>query len=151
MALKTFITQAVYPVSSSYFLSQLKDVEVLMDCAKPLLKYVSTDNEHPKELLEGHTYNFEAKFLSIFPIGRYSINFLKMEDKRVYSKSTFSVARQWTHYIDVEEVDENKTMCTHQVDMDAGWKTPIIYFITKLYYMNKQRKWMKRINKVNRA
>lgn len=150
MAKRSFFSQDIYPAPVGVFLSKLKRIDLLVQNAKPIIKYVRVGDDTCNEMEEGHTYIFKAKLFSIIPLGTYSIEIQKITDVSILSKTTFDIAKVWNHYVDVKAVDENHTMCTHQIDIDAGWRTSFIYWVLKIFYRNNNKKLSKTLAEVNR-
>lgn len=46
-------------------------------------------------------------------------------------------------------IDDNVTEYTDEVEIYAGWKTPIVYLWAKMFYGHRQKKWIKLLTQRN--
>lgn len=48
---------------------------------------------------------------------------------------------------ELEKLDENTTGYTDIVEIDAGWKTVLVYLWAVCFYKHRQKKWIKLLRK----
>ena len=129
--------------------SKIQDVDTLREICNPKARFVSCDNS-PLVWEEGRSFLFKLYLHKIIPIGKHTINVIKMDkvsreiDTNEYNKQVVI----WNHYIKLEEVSENITRYTDVVDLYAGIFTPLAAWWTLKFYRHRQRKWQEIAKKI---
>lgn len=123
---------------------KIQDVDTLREICKPKASFIA-GNDSPMIWEEGRTFLFNMYLHRIIPIGRHTIQVVKM-DKASGEIDTHEYNRTvtiWNHSIKMEKVSEHTTRYTDVVDLYAGRLTAIVAWWTLRFYKHRQRKWQK--------
>lgn len=122
--------------------NKIQDVNTLREICKPKASFISCDDS-PLIWEEGRSFLFKMYLHKIIPIGKHTINVVKMDkasreiDTNEYNKRVTI----WNHYIKMEELTPNQTQYTDIVDLYAGFLTSLAAWWTLRFYRHRQRKW----------
>ena len=89
------------------------------------------------------TYTFNLRLFTIIPIGRHSIRLLKIdrETNTISSDEGGLFAPIWIHHIWFRAVPGGRLAYTDEVEIDAGWRTPLVWFLANMFYRHRHRRW----------
>lgn len=124
--------------------SKIQDVDTLREVCKPKASFIFCDDS-PLIWEEGRSFLFKLFLYGIIPIGKHTINVVKMDrvsreiDTNEYNKRVTI----WNHYIKMEEVSRDIARYTDVVDLYAGCFTAMAAWWTVKLYKHRQRKWQK--------
>lgn len=127
-------------------------------CTPKLLHYVTkgimsfTPIDPPvwPDVWAAHEYEAQMRFGGFLPVGK---QILGMEYPPADGGKRFlrdnghsaSIAR-WDHLITLEPIDATHTRYTDCLDLDAGFRTPLIAAFAKQFYGYRQKRWRKLID-----
>lgn len=96
----------------------------------------------------GTVSSFKFKLFGWIPFGVHAIKVIRfgLEEGILTSETNKHVA-VWNHEITLEKLDENTTRYTDIVEIDAGWKTVLVYLWAVCFYKHRQKKWIKLLRK----
>jgi len=123
---------------------KIQDIDTLREICKPKASFISCDDS-PLIWEEGRSFLFKMYLHKVIPIGKHTINVVKMDrvsreiDTNEYNKRV----PIWNHYIKMEEISKNVTRYTDIVDLYAGLFTSLAAWWTLRFYKHRQRKWQK--------
>lgn len=122
--------------------NKIQDVDTLREICKPKASFISCDDS-PLIWEEGRSFLFKMYLHKIIPVGKHTINVVKMDkasreiDTNEYNKRVTI----WNHYIKMEELAPNQTQYKDIVDLYAGFLTSLAAWWTLRFYRHRQRKW----------
>lgn len=85
---------------------------------------------------ENRTFQFSLKLFCIIPFGTHTIHVVKFDraNYEVYTSEVNTNVPVWNHKILLKKIDNDTTEYMDEVELCAGWKTPLVYFWAKLFY-----------------
>jgi hypothetical protein len=132
------------PVARHVFWSRLTTVASLRFVCKPWIyfrycgKRPLNDRWH-----EGETFPFFLWLFKVVPLGYHSIQLEKIDPAHyaIQSRERGSVVTTWDHLITLQEIAPNETHYADEVDLYAGWLTPVVAWWSTRFYEHRQRRW----------
>lgn len=123
---------------------KIQDVNTLREICKPKASFIACDDS-PIQWKEGKTFVFKMYLHGFLPVGRHTINVVKMDktSREIDTKEYDNTVVIWNHYIKMEEISQQVTRYTDTVDLYAGCLTSITAWWTLKFYKHRQRKWQK--------
>lgn len=112
--------------------------------ASPLLSFVPVQQGGlAGEWQVGVPYPLKLYFLKFIPLGRHTIQLLKIdkETNTIVSQESGRLARVWNHTISFHEVAPGVLSYTDEIEIRASWLTPVIWLFAQLFYRHRQRRW----------
>lgn len=112
--------------------------------AAPILRFVPVDpGGFTGEWQVGPSYVLRLYFLKFIPLGRHTIQLLKIDKatNTISSRERGLLAPVWNHHIAFHAVAPGKVRYTDTIDIQAGWLTPAIWLFAQLFYRHRQRRW----------
>lgn len=88
-------------------------------------------------------YPLKLYFLKFIPLGRHTIKLVKIDRDRnlISSRESGLLAPVWNHNISFDEIDPGLVSYTDEIDIRAGWLTPLVWLFAHLFYRHRQRRW----------
>lgn len=92
---------------------------------------------------EGGSFEFRFRLFCFVPFGIHRINVVSFDNQKgIYTEESNSHVPIWSHRIILGKA-EMGTLYTDEVEIYAGWKTPIVALWAKMFYSHRQKKWIK--------
>lgn len=125
----------------------VKRSDTLHFIARLLIRFSPEDGAFP-EIWSRGDYRATMLLFAILPIGKQTIGirYPDGEEGRVLRDDGHgTMIRVWDHWIFIEpaEDDENQTVYTDRVDVDAGLLTLVVAGFARIFYAHRQRRWKK--------
>jgi len=95
------------------------------------------------EWIVGKKYDLRLYFLNFIPLGRHTIQLVKIDkaDNTISSRESGMLARVWNHDITFRETGSGKVHYTDQIEIRAGLLSPAIWLFAHIFYRHRQRRW----------
>ena len=148
MGRKVVVT-SVFETDIENIWCKIQDIETLREICKPKASFISYGNI-PPVWKEGETFYFKMFLHRFIPIGKHTINVIKIcllytsdAADEVVSNEYNKRVTIWNHYIQMEKITENVIKYTDSVELYAGYLTPLVAWWTLYFYKHRQKKWQK--------
>lgn len=123
---------------------KLLEPKSLQYVASPVLSFApAVKGALDGEWAEGKTYELNLYFLKVIPLGRHSIRLVTIDRERnaITSSESGLLAPVWNHSISFRQVGADRVSYTDEIEIRAGWLTPVIWLFAHLFYRHRQRRW----------
>ena len=94
-------------------------------------------------------YLAELLLFGWLPIGKQTlgIEFLPPEAGKFFIRDNGHSAtiKKWDHLVTLEALSDQKTRYTDQLELDAGWRTPVVGTFARYFYGYRQKRWKRLI------
>ena len=143
MGRKVVVT-SVFETDIENIWCKIQDIETLREICKPKASFISYGNI-PPVWKAGETFYFPMFLHRFIPIGKHTINVIKIDKKsrEIVSNEYNKRVTIWNHYIQMEKITENVIKYTDSVELYAGYLTPLVAWWTLYFYKHRQKKWQK--------
>ncbi len=144
MKSKTVIETSIFPASKEDIFNRLKELKTLQYVAAPLAAFSPVNGAESMVWQKGGTSVFHFKLFDFLPLGLHTIHVVEFDEAshEIYTNEANRHIREWNHRIILEEVEAGKTRYTDEVEIRAGWKTPLIYLWAKCFYKHRHKRWI---------
>ncbi len=132
------------PCSESDLWQKIIEPRSLQFVSSPVLSFLAADKGGlAGEWQVGRPYALRLYFLGVIPLGRHTIRLAKIdkETNTIVSRESGLLARVWNHAIFFHEVAPGEVSYTDEVEIEAGWLTPVVWLFAYLFYRHRQRRW----------
>jgi hypothetical protein len=112
--------------------------------ASPILSFVPVEaGVLDGEWQVGRAYPLKLYFLKFIPLGRHIIRLVKIDKDQntISSRESGLLAPVWNHNISFQEVAPGALSYTDEIEIQAGWLTPLIWLFAHVFYRHRQRRW----------
>lgn len=107
----------------------------------PLLKFLPAQpGALPERFKQGDSVTLNLYLLGFIPFGRHTIYLEHLQAGQLISRESGTFIRVWNHVIEIEATP-NGTRYRDRLEIEAGWLTPVIVFVAKLFYRHRQARW----------
>lgn len=123
---------------------KLSKPESLQFVASPMLAFAPIEpGVLGSEWETGRDYRLKLYFLKFIPLGRHTIQLVKVDREQniISSRETWLLAPVWNHNIFFEEIKPSLVSYTDEIDIRAGWLTPLVWLFAQVFYRHRQRRW----------
>ena len=145
---RTLVKTSLFPAAKETVFAKLKELHTLQYIAKPYAAFVPEDGQDNIVWEENTVFSFHFKLFCVVPLGIHTIHVISFSSSDgIYTQENNPHVPTWNHRIILEQMDQDKTKYTDEVEIGAGWKTPFIYLWAKAFYTHRQRKWIKLLNR----
>ena len=138
---------SVFPAKQSKVFALLQRFDTLVYIAKPYAKFKSIDEQTELVWEVGRSFSFFFKMFGFITLGVHVINVKEFNPANIYTNEGNPFCRVWNHRIIIKETADGKTEYTDEVEIEAGWKIPFVYWWAKAFYLHRQKKWIRLLNK----
>lgn len=127
----------------------LKELSTLQYIASPYASFKPIYNNKNLVWKENSIFKFDFKLFSLIPLGVHTIRVIKFDgdNYEIYTNESNAFVPVWNHRIILKDKGNEITEYTDEVEIDAGWKTPIVYLWARIFYSHRQKKWIRLLNK----
>jgi hypothetical protein len=132
------------PCSENELWQRIIEPGSLQFVASPILSFVpAEDCDLEGEWQVGRPYPLKLYFLKVIPLGRHTIQLVKIDKdtNTIASRESGLLARVWNHTISFREVSPGVVSYKDEIEIRAGWLTPVIWLFAQLFYRHRQRRW----------
>ena len=133
-----------FACTESELWQKLSKPDSLRFVASPLLAFTPMEpGVLDGEWETGRDYALKLYFLKFIPLGRHTIRLVTVDEDRnlISSRESGLLARVWNHDISFEEIKPGLVSYTDEIEIRAGWLTPLIWLFAHLFYRHRQRRW----------
>lgn len=133
-----------FACTESELWNKLERPESLRFVASPLLAFKPIEPASlGGEWEVGRDYPLKLYLLGLIPLGRHTIRLVKIDRDQniISSRERGLLARVWNHEISFREIQPGSVTYTDEIDIRAGWLTPLIWLFAQLFYRHRQRRW----------
>jgi ligand-binding SRPBCC domain-containing protein len=101
------------------------------------------EGEEPERLAEGETYRMRLLFFGVVPAWRHEIHIVRVDDaaREIRTEERGGPVRTWRHRIMVDEEGWGSTRYFDEIEIGAGFLTPLVALYAQLFYRYRQRRW----------
>ncbi len=94
---------------------------------------------------EKTTSRFQLKLFGFISMGTHTIQVIQFDKSSltIYTKENNKYVPVWNHKIVLRKTNDNMSFYSDEVEIYAGWKTPIVFLWSNLFYRHRQKKWLK--------
>jgi len=144
MRTKTVRRTSVFPASEQVIFEKIQKLSTLQYIAFPYAVFRPTNDEEDLIWKSGQTFEFDFRLLGFIPFGIHRINVIEFDEQSgIYTRESNSHVPVWNHRIIIEPISERKVRYTDEVEIGAGWKTPVVCLWAKMFYAHRQKKWIR--------
>lgn len=121
--------------------------------ASPLLKFNPVEpGALDGEWELGRDYRLQLYLLGLIPLGHHTIRLTRFDrdHNTIASRESGLLAHVWNHTIVFQEITPGVVHYTDEIEIQAGWLTPVIWAFAHLFYRHRQRRWTRLLRKNQR-
>jgi len=137
---------SVFPADREKIFEKIRKLETLQFIAKPYATFEPVGNMTETWKI-GSTSSYRFKLFGIIPFGIHTIHIICFDPERISSHEGNTHVPVWNHDIMMEIMDNSHTKYTDRVEIEAGWKTVLIWLWANAFYRHRQRKWINLLEK----
>lgn len=124
---RKIVVTSVFETDIENIWCKIQDIDTLREICKPKARFISYDNI-PPVWQEGETFCFRIFLHWFIPIGKHTINVIRIDKKsrEIVSNEYNKRVTIWNHYIQMKKITKNITRYTDSVELYAGYLTPLV-------------------------
>lgn len=149
MKRRTITKTSVFPAAREDVFERLKALRTLQYIAAPLASFSPLEGSAGLTWREGEDFAFRLKLFGFLPLGIHKIHVLAFDAAafQISTKESNPHVPVWNHRISLESTLAGETRYTDEVEIDAGWKTPLVCAWAKRFYAHRQKRWRKLLSR----
>lgn len=145
MKTKIVYRKSTFPADIDTVFNLLTNLETLQFIASPYAKFTPIGDKEKIIWEEGKTFSFRFKMFSYIPYGTHTIKVIDFNKDEIYTNESNTHVPVWNHRIKLIDNGNGTTDYSDEVEIDAGWKTFIVWCWACCFYRHRQKKWIKLI------
>ena len=91
----------------------------------------------------GGVSSWRFRLFGVIPFGVHTIRIVRFDGNGISSREGDEHVPVWNHDITLIPLDNAHTRYTDRVEIQAGWKTPLVWLWARGFYAHRQRKWIR--------
>ena len=139
---------SVFPAKREAVFARLQRLETLQYIAAPYASFTPVDGSAGFQWQAGSRSAYRFRLFGLIPYGTHTIRIVRFDEDVVQSHESNEHVPVWNHRITLRDLGTS-TEYTDEVEIKAGWKTPLIWLWAKAFYAHRQRKWIRLLEKDN--
>lgn len=133
-----------FQITHIKFWDLITQPDSLVYVSAPLLNFIPDDPEKfslPWEI--GVEYRVHLKILGFFPAGVHTIRLVEMDpvNGRIVSHESGTLSPIWNHVIQFKQIQPGVLSYSDEIEIKAGWLTPLVWLFAQVFYRHRQRRW----------
>ena len=137
---------SVFPAPRGEVLSRLRQLETLQYIAAPYATFTPVNETSDFKWEAGASSEYRFKLFGIIPFGIHTIRIERFDQDGIQSREHNRHVPVWDHLIILKDLGD-RTEYTDEVVIRAGWKTVFVWLWARTFYMHRQRKWIRLLQK----
>jgi len=132
------------PCDEAELWSRITRPRSLQYVTRPILRFVPLeDGALDGDWEVGKPYDLKLYLFQAIPLGRHRIRLLKVDERTrtILSEESGLLARVWNHVISFHRSGDRTVAYTDEIQIEAGWLTPLVWAFAHLFYRHRQRRW----------
>lgn len=99
----------------------------------------------PEKWIQNEKVYCRSYLFGIFFVGTRSIFFEKIDgvNFQLQSRESDQLIKQWDHLISITPTSSYSCVYSDEIEIDAGFITPIVCLWARLFYLHRQSRWKK--------
>ncbi|MCR4860017.1 MAG: hypothetical protein K5910_05075 [Bacteroidales bacterium] len=145
----TIIRKSTFPAGTEEIWTRLQSLDSLQRVAAPFATFKPLGDRQDIQWKEGCSFALHLRIFGMIPLGIHTIRIVSLDQEilEIRSEESNPHVPVWNHLITLGHIDGRNTEYTDKVDIEAGWKTPLIYLWARSFYAHRQRKWIRILKK----
>jgi SAM-dependent methyltransferase len=118
--------------------------ELLREVAAPFLRFrPASSGRLPLTWPVGAPLRLRMYLFGLVPLGFHEIVVDRIDDRarELHTRERGTLLRRWEHVIRVEPVGSGHARYTDEVELDAGWLTPLVGAFSRAFFRHRHRRW----------
>lgn len=137
---------SVFSASRRTIFENLRKLETLQYIASPLATFEPV-GDAAAVWEEGEESSYRFRLFGIIPFGTHTIRIIRFSLDGISSREGNEHVPVWNHDITLVNLDNDHTEYTDRVEIHAGWKTVFVWLWANMFYVHRQRKWTRLLEK----
>ena len=133
---------SVFPAKREEVFARMQRLETLQFIAAPYASFTPVDKSADFRWQVGSRSAYRFRLFGRIPYGMHTIRIERFDEDLVQSREGNEHVPVWNHRITLKDLGTS-TEYTDEVEIEAGWKTPLIWLWAKAFYAHRQRKWIR--------
>ena len=132
---------SVFPAKREAVFTRLQRLETLQYISAPYASFTPVEKNADVQWRVGNRSSYRFRLFGLIPYGTHSIRIERFDEDVVQSRESNEHVPVWNHRITLRDLGTS-TEYTDEVEIKAGWRTPLIWLWAKAFYAHRQRKWI---------
>ena len=144
MKAKTITVSSCFPAASHEVWEKLQKISTLQYIATPYATFKPI-GDVPPVWTEGGTLRLDMKLFGFISVGVHTIYVKRIDEGSLsmYTNENNKYIPVWNHRIILRPTDNGKsTDYRDEVEIFAGWRTPMVAVWCRYFYRHRQKKWL---------
>ena len=134
------------PCDADLAWSAVQTSALLREVAAPVVVFRPAPDEHfPERWAVGPPVRFRFSLFGILPMGTQTVRMERIDPqaREIQSRESGPLVRRWDHLIRVQPAPGDSCLYSDEVEIEAGWLTPLVWLFAALFYRHRQRRWQR--------
>ena len=116
---------------------------LLLEVVAPLVRLVPVGAPFPERWTEGAALRCRSYLFGFVPLGTRTLTFERIDQqaREIQTRESDPLVRRWNHRIRVQPTGGGRTLYSDEVDLDAGWLTPLVWLFARWLYGHRHMRW----------
>jgi hypothetical protein len=131
--------------------STVQTTALLLEVCAPLVDIHPLPGEaFPERWPAGETIRCRSYLFGVLPLGTRTIYFERIdpEAREIQSRESDFLVQRWDHLVRVRPDAEGGCWYSDEVEVEAGWRTPLVWLFASCLYRYRQRRWRRVVRRL---
>ena len=136
--------ESLLPCNADLAWAAVQTSALLGEVAAPLMTFRPVAGETlPERWPAGQTMRCRVYLFGLIPVGTQVIHFERIDPatREIQSRESTLLVARWDHLIRIQPTTNGRCRYSDEVEIEAGWRTPLVWMFALSFYRHRQRRW----------
>ena len=136
--------ESLLPCSADQAWVAVQTSALLVEVAAPFVAIRPLVGEtFPTKWPAGQTVRCRSYLFGFIPVGTRTLHFERIDQsaREIQSRESDSLISRWDHLIRIRPTTDGPCRYSDEVEIEAGWRTPLVWLFALAFYRHRQRRW----------
>ncbi len=138
------LVESLLPCRADLAWEEVLNRRLLYEVCAPVVTFLPVKGQTlPDRWSAGETIFIRSFLFGVIPLGIRSIVFDSIDApaRVIQSRESDPLVQKWDHRVSVTAMGDHQCRYRDEVEIDAGWLTPLVAWFARRLYHHRQRRW----------
>lgn len=137
--------ETLLPCSADRAWNAVQTTDLFAKVAAPVASIRAMPGESlPERWSMDRAVHCRTYLFGFIPMGMRKLEFesIDPQTREIQTRESDGLVSRWDHHIRIRPADETSCWYSDDVEIEAGWLTPLVRLFAQAFYQHRHRRWM---------
>ena len=139
------VVESLLPCEPELAWEEVRHSRLLREVCFPLVTFRPAPGEAlPERWPEAIVMDIRSYLLGLIPLGTRKLAFVRIDSQahEIHTEESDVLVARWDHVISVERASPGHCRYRDEIEIQAGWLTPLVWLFARCLYGHRQMRWL---------